>query len=149
MAKALVLELLRQRTLEVRIVRAAVSKRALDGIDATGIDRFDVAERQSVPMQRVTEHGERLEEMVDQHPPALQAAPGEIRLGPASDQKESVAAVDLREVHDIDRLAALERGEARRHRRLRDIAAPVRQTARHRALGRRQRIRSLRPSARR
>jgi hypothetical protein len=75
-----------------------------------------------------------IKQVIDQDLSALQLRPLEIRVGLAAGEKETVEAVDLGEVDNVDRLALFQIGEAGGHRRLGHLDAAVAQRVGHRAL---------------
>src|SRR5262249_38757848 len=62
----------------------------------------------------IFEHGHRLSAVIDDHPPALEFAPGEAGIGLAAGQKEAVPFIDLGKVQGWWRFALPQRGEALR-----------------------------------
>ena len=108
MADLVVLELLRRRTLLVDVVPFTAPERAVH-LRTRYVDRAERRVVEAALVTRVLEHRERLPAVVHEDPFALEALPGERRVGRARGEEEAVLLVDLREVQRRRGLALLER----------------------------------------
>jgi hypothetical protein len=107
MADAVVLELLRGRSLLVDVVALTLAE-GLIHLRAGDVDGLDGRVIQPSPMTGILEHGERLATVIDEYPLAPELVPGEGAIGRASREKEAVLLVDLGEVDGRRRLALLQ-----------------------------------------
>jgi hypothetical protein len=121
----------------VYIVRLAGAERVAHLLGRAGIQRDHLAVVDTLAVQGELEHGERLTAVVDQDPGTGQLVPAKRRIRRAGGDQEAVAPVDLGEMHDLGRLAALERREARRDRRLDQVHAAVGEAGARHLAGRR------------
>ncbi len=135
MADAFEGELLRRRALQVDVVALAGAKGLLHGLGVTRVDGLEGFEIDTFLVERESEHGKRLAAVVDDDLFALELFPGECVVRLAANEHESVALIDLCEVHERRALTALERAEVRRHRGLGHLNAAIVHTGENIARG--------------
>ena len=109
MGDAIVLELLRCRSLLMHVITVACAKRLVDFLDIPGIDAVDLRVIHTHLMYGVLQHGQRLSRVVDQYLPCNQLVPLEVRIRFARRDKKPVPLVDLGEVDEVIRSPSLER----------------------------------------
>src|SRR5205823_3265485 len=119
-ADAVVLELLRCRSLLVDVVALALAERLIH-LAARHVDGRERRVIHAALMTRVLEHGQRLAAVIHEHAGAAELVPGEGGIGRPPREKEAVLLVDLSEVHRGRYLALFQRTEALRGRRLADM----------------------------